>query len=372
MVGVWGPEPDSSADPWLVAEPSPPPLPIDDFRLWYFATLAEESSVQMTWRDPGVGGITKVLRQIVPLTTFAMPSGFQAPAPTSVSPFAWTVVGVVENEGFDEGTHHHFSDEDIPAINESLPKAARRPLGSLYTYRLEVSGGERSARSPVLSTRNRGINSPSIESIAGISDSEIHVKWRDNSKLASGFRVSFFAETVDNVQVITINGTTKLDQMIQGLLPDTEYMVWVGAWDHYGRSSVDGELVRTMPAPNAEPEDMTFDLSLDRQMVYEGHIPYLGRFPTAGNLPSGTLRKVSLHSVWPALLFVKPGRSTAECDDPDAVVLLAPGTSLTAAEMTELFGAETPDLPIVFLACQAYATPTVYDWIPIRITYRPN
>jgi len=192
-------------------------------------------------------------------------------------------------------------------------------------------------------------------------------------KLASGFHVRFFgSENGEDEGRITINGTTKLDQVITGLSPDTEYVVTVRAWDHYGMSNEGSDQARTMPAPDAAPEDMTFSLGLTRQIVYEGFIPYLGRFPTAGNLPSGTLRKVSLHSAWPALLFVKPGRSTADCGDPNAVVLLAPGTSLTAAEMTELYGAETPDLPIVFLACLGQATPTLYDSIPIRLTYRPN
>ena len=366
-----GPARESLADDWLVAES--PLLPVDDFRfIWYFAKEEAESSVQMVWRDPGVGGVTKVFRQVEPLATFAMPSGFQAPATPRESRFGWTVVGVRENEF--PGQSSYFLDEDIPAIDESLPKAARRSLGSsLYSYRVEVSGRERSARSPVISTRRRGINSPRLESIAGISDSQIHVKWRDNSKLASGFQVrSFEAVNGDDHRVITINGTTKQDLVITGLSPDTRYMVTVLAWDYYGKSSESGAgEARTMPAPDAEPEDKTFTLELTRQLVVEGHIPYVGRFPTAGNLPSGTLRKVSLHSAWPALFFVKPGRSTAECGDPAAVIVLAPGSSLTAAEMTELFGAETPDLPIVFVAC-AQATPTLYDWIPIRITYRPN
>jgi hypothetical protein len=325
----------------------------------------------MKWRDPGIGGTTKILRQIVPLATFAMPSGFQFPAEPDVTPYDWQVIGVKEPASGGIGDRY-FWDEDIPEVDESLPKAARRPLGSVYTYRLEISGGEGSARSEVIATRIRGINGPDIESIDGISDSEIHVSWRDFSKLASGYRVRFFqSETGFDEGAITINGTTRRDQVITGLSPDTEYVVTVTAWDHYGSSGDDSAKARTKPAADAKPEDMTFDLRLIRQIVYEGHIPYLGRFPTAGYLPSGTLRKVSLGSTFPALLFVKPGESTADCGDPNAVVLLAPGNSLTAAEMTELFGSETPDLPIVFLACAQF-TPTLYDYIPIRITYRPS
>lgn len=363
--------PERLADGWLVAQPSLPTLSIDDFRLWYFSPETGESSVQMGWRDPGVGGVTKVFRQIIPLATFALPSGFQAPTGPGASEFGWNVIGVKENEF--PGHFMTFADEDIPAIDESLPKTARRPLGALYTYMVEITGGERSARSPTLYAKIRGINSPRIESCAGISDTEIQVRWRDNSKLASGFQVRYF-EAVDgnNERVITINGTTKRDLVITGLTPDTRYMVTVRAWDFYGKSGQSSASeARTMAAPDAEPEDKTFTVPLTRQTVSEGHIPYLGRFPTAGNLPSGTLREVSLNSAWPALFFVKPGRSTAECGDPDAVVLLAPGTSLTATEMTELYGAATPDLPIVFLAC-AQATATLYDSIPIQITYRPN
>lgn len=361
------PRPETLADDWMVAERPPSPLRIEQFRFWYFSGEEAESTVQMTWRDPDVGGVTKVFRQVVPLVKLALPSGFEGIEPPEVLPFGWNVIGVLENEF--PGAYMQFKDEDIPPMNESFP----RSLGALYTYKVEVSGGERSARSPVIYTRMRGINSPRGESAAAISDSEIRVRWRNNSQLASGFQVrSFEAANGDDERVITINGATKKEHVITGLSPDTRYIVTVRAWDFYGMSgeSTAGE-ARTMPAPDAEPEDKTFSVPLTRQPIVQGNIPYLGRFPTSGNLPSGTLRKVSLHSAWPALFFVKPGRSTDECDDPEAVVVLAPGTSLTADEMTELYGAATPNLPVVFLAC-AQATPTLYEWIPIQITYRTN
>ena len=360
---------ESLGEDW-VAQPTPSPVRIDDFRLHaYSRPELAESSVQMSWRNPDVGGVTRVFRRIAQLVTNELPSGFQAlvlPDQDDASSFGWTVIAVKENAYRSDS----FEDTDIPAVDESLPKAARRSLGALYSYKIEISGGERNARSSVLSTRIRGINSPRVESVAGVSDTEIYVKWRDNSKLASGFQVrSFDAENGDNEQVITVNGTTKRELLIKGLSPDTRYLVTVRAWDYYGRSSSDSGEARTRPAPEMHPEDKTYTLSLVRQDIYQGNIPYLGRFPTAGNLPSGTLRKVSLNAGWPALFFIKPGRSTDECEDPSAVVRLNPGATLTAAEMTELFGAATPALPIVFVAC-AQATPTLYNYIPIKITYR--
>jgi hypothetical protein len=356
-----------------VATAPPNTLRIDLEVVHWASPETAETSVQMVWRDPDVGGVSRVFRQIIPFVAQATPTGFQAnelPRPEDLH-FGWNVVAVMDDDC--PGCSMSFFDKDIPPVNEGLPRSARRSLGALYCYRVEVTGGERDARSPVVCTRNRGINSPRVESVDAVSDSEIRVKWRDNSKLASGFQVRHYEQPDGtNKRDITMNGTARRDLIITNLPPDTEHVVLVRAWDFYGSSSWDSGSARTQPAPNADPDDRTFDVTLSRQEIGDpGHVPYLGRFPTTGDLPHGTLREVALLSQWPALHFVKPGHTTLECDDPDAVVRLAPGTSLTPGEMTELFGDGTPDLPIVFLAC-AEATSPLLDWIPIRITYRPT
>jgi hypothetical protein len=96
-----------------------------------------------------------------------------------------------------------------------------------------------------------------------------------------------------------------------------------------------------------------FTVYLQPQPIYQGNIPYVARFPAFGD-SNGTLKAVSLPEQYYGELvvrFVKPGRSTAECTDPTAVVDLREGKSLSAQDMQTLFGAATPGLPVVFVAC---------------------
>ena len=340
---------------------------IDGFELHANIGSDQESSIQMVWNRPEIGGIVRVLRSISPLVqqSLVTPLGFQ-PLPTpNPANLGWQVISTRDNI---EGSQ--FFSDYVGEVDESLPKAARRPLGAVYSYRVEVTGDSTNARSPVLWTRLRGINAPYIQTIAGTSDSEIHVGWRDNSRLASGFGVRWYeAANGGNERSVIMNGTATTERRITGLLPNTAYYVMVWAWDYYGRSYDDRRIVDTKPSDGGS-QDRTYDVRLVRQDVGEGPVPYLGRFPTAGNLPSGTLQGVSLNSTWPALMFVKPGNSTDQCGNANSGVLLNPGSSLTEAQMVELFGNKTPDLPIVFWAC-AQATAMLYNYIPIRVTYRP-
>ncbi|QIM23149.1 hypothetical protein G7075_14160 [Phycicoccus sp. HDW14] len=197
----------------------------------------------------------------------------------------------------------------------------------------------------------------------------MRVHWDNKSKLAMGFRVRIYASGMGYIQTQIVNGPDRGNLMVTGLSPGLEYGVAVEAWDYFGTSDNDSKLFQTVQAPADAPTDRTFDLNLARQDATSGPIPYLGRFPTWGDIPGGALRGVSLNAAWPALLFVKPGRATSECNNPDAVVRLAPGASLSADELTELYGSANPALPVVFLAC-AEPTAAVYNWIPVRVTYR--
>ncbi len=359
----------------VMAPPPLSPLRIDHFRFASDTTL--ESRNVLTWVGPQVDGLIKIYRKTTRLVTQSNMMGFQAltvPEAAESAPGDWVLIGVEPVAG-----PSAFYDDDIPAVNTSLPKASRRSLGQVYSYKLEVSAHERprngriittrEARSPAIHTRIRGINAPEVEPPESISDTEILVTWNDMSDLASGFEVHYHEEGVGTEQMVTLNGTSRNSLVIQGLTPDTEYWVGVRAFDYYGKSYTRVRGARTERSPVAEPEDRTYNLSLTRQNIYQGFVPYLGRFPTAGLLPAGTLRQVSLAVGWPALSFPKVGKSTADCDNPDDVVVLAPGQSMTHEQMAQVFGASTPELPVMFLAC-AQATAALLNWIPINVTYR--
>jgi hypothetical protein len=98
-------------------------------------------------------------------------------------------------------------------------------------------------------------------------------------------------------------------------------------------------------------------------------VPYVGAFPTNGGLlPAGNLTEVKSTPWNPTLFFVKPGKSTADCNDPGAVVALAADNKLSSDDMETLYGSSTPRLPIVFLTCAAPTGPLL-NMIPINITY---
>jgi hypothetical protein len=103
------------------------------------------------------------------------------------------------------------------------------------------------------------------------------------------------------------------------------------------------------------------------QQVIEGYVPFVGQFG-GGVSFDGALLKVSNPAGGAPLLFVKPGYSTEQCGNPSAVTYLAPGTTMTSAQMTALWGSAQPSLKnaIPFVACAATNASTVF----VNIQYR--
>jgi hypothetical protein len=98
-------------------------------------------------------------------------------------------------------------------------------------------------------------------------------------------------------------------------------------------------------------------VTMTAQPVTQGFLPFLGYYGGGVNFNS-VLTEVRNATNNAYLSFVKPGHSTQECGNSSAVILLAPGAALTAAQMTALYGSATPSLQnrIAFLACAGGAT----------------
>lgn len=111
----------------------------------------------------------------------------------------------------------------------------------------------------------------------------------------------------------------------------------------------------------------SFSVGLRNQQIIQGFVPYLGSF---GENTRGNLLTVQNASSSATLLFVKPGKSTINCGDPNATVLVAPRASMTADQMKILYGSVTPRLPITFLACLAAPTQQLVTLTFLNITYR--
>jgi hypothetical protein len=108
-------------------------------------------------------------------------------------------------------------------------------------------------------------------------------------------------------------------------------------------------------------------VTMTAQPPVQGYVPFLGAF---GGGPGNTsvLTQVSNSPYGPTLFFVKPGHSSSDCGDPNAVITLPAGGTLTAAQMQTLYGSATPSLSqrIPFLACAA----TNSSSVSINIQYR--
>jgi hypothetical protein len=131
----------------------------------------------------------------------------------------------------------------------------------------------------------------------------------------------------------------------------------------------------TEPAP--EPEPTTRPVTLQRQSIPgPGPIPYRGEFPDFGVVPPGRLTQIRVPQVGPSDLevrFVKHGRSTAECNNPAAVVVVREGQSTTPEMVNAIFGVSEPRFsttsPLVFTACVGTTGP-LPNFVNTQITVR--
>lgn len=124
-----------------------------------------------------------------------------------------------------------------------------------------------------------------------------------------------------------------------------------------------------------EPTERT--VTLERQPVWEGFIPYLGRFPAFGVVPSGRMTQIRVPQIGPVdttIYFVKAGRSTKECGNPEAVIPLDEGRSTTSQQIQAIFGQSEPRFsttsPLFFVACIGSSSGEIPNWRDIKITVR--
>lgn len=110
--------------------------------------------------------------------------------------------------------------------------------------------------------------------------------------------------------------------------------------------------VRRTESQNAPGSLHDATVTMSAQPVVQGFVPFLG-FYGGGAGFNAVLTKVTNPSNGTPLAFVKPGHSTTECGSDSAVTTLGPGKTMTAEQMTTLYGSARPSLTqrIAFLAC---------------------
>lgn len=111
---------------------------------------------------------------------------------------------------------------------------------------------------------------------------------------------------------------------------------------------------------------------MQQQVIVQGYVPYVGTFPVFSANPAVRVDKLFFPTQWPAMLLIKPGRSSLECGNPAAVVRV--WGDVTAAQMKEAFGTETITVPLgrqfQFAACiQDVGGQQILPQRPFEITY---
>jgi hypothetical protein len=81
-------------------------------------------------------------------------------------------------------------------------------------------------------------------------------------------------------------------------------------------------------------------LTLQRQEIVEGPIPYAGHFPAFGIVRAGHLQQIAIPESFAlaGLQFVKAGHDSTQCSEVDAVVAIPAGGHTTPAQLTAIFG----------------------------------
>lgn len=85
-------------------------------------------------------------------------------------------------------------------------------------------------------------------------------------------------------------------------------------------------------------------MSLQRQTIIEGPIPYLGQFPPFGTVQAGHLQQIAVptNSGVLGLRIVKVGHLSTECGDDNAVVTVLEGSQAKPTELAAIFGVPYP------------------------------
>ncbi|NUP46542.1 MAG: hypothetical protein HOW97_04400 [Catenulispora sp.] len=164
-----------------------------------------------------------------------------------------------------------------------------------------------------------------------------------------GWIVEFESQTNQHMVSFGNNSLTPTDS---GVLVDS------------ARSAAVTDLVRassTPPPPPGGTSPSTAFMNLTEQPVVSGPIPYAGTFagPTTGTLLSITYP--SAGHAFTSIELLKAGHTSAECDDPNAVVVLNPGQTTTASDILAIAGVAAPTFtmarPLSLVGC-FIGTPT--------------
>ena len=94
---------------------------------------------------------------------------------------------------------------------------------------------------------------------------------------------------------------------------------------------------------------------------------YTGIYPPFGTVKG---RVLAIASYGVAMSFPKQGKGSASCNKPEEAVFIPRGGKLGPVELKQIYGAETPTLPIPILGCLQEVVSTVPQEITLHSTYQ--
>jgi hypothetical protein len=155
------------------------------------------------------------------------------------------------------------------------------------------------------------------------------------------------------------------------LATDTQYCFTVQAESIWGFSAesprVCGRTKREQtPPPNKGP--FTNTIYMSRQPIVQGYVPYAGQFGPIYDT-GAIISKINFPTQYPAVLLVKPGHSTNECGNPNAVILVH--GDMTADQKKAIWGSATPTISgqqsLKFVGCTTSSQ--LPHSLPVNITW---
>jgi Fibronectin type III domain len=243
-----------------------------------------------------------------------------------------------------------------------------------YCFRIKVVGQRAESFSTEVCDKTLPLEPPQAPSdlqVVAIGDKTVSLAWTDNSTNEAYFRIEMRTppdQTWFSPGPLDSSANSQ-SRNIDGLKPATEYCFRVRAINDDGSSPASNEACAT--TSGTIEHEVSTTIYLVPQPIVEGVVPFTARFPLLGN-SDDLLSKVTLPEQYLGDLivsFVKPGHTTAQCNDPGSVAMLREGQSLSGDGMRALFGSTMPPLPVQFLACVAKVPSGAISPVALNITY---
>ncbi len=166
-------------------------------------------------------------------------------------------------------------------------------------------------------------------------------------------------------------GETTYSRRISGLDSGRAYTAFIRSFSFGGQVNSDEDVYPTTLSSGGGTGggggDQLSSITMSRQEIVEGNIPYVGKFgPIAGG---ATVTRINFPTQYPAVKLLKPGHSTNECGNASAYVLVQ--GDMTDAQKKDVWGTSSLTLSssqwLLFLGCSTNSGPNILEWLPVNV-----